>query len=299
MFDLESVKSKFSELRGFDLDYLYVDKDFHIEKVLIENELKKILIESLCQKFLKMVEDKVIVEYDPLINNENEIDSICTNRVSKFSDLANFIYDIETISEMTNFEELKNKKFYIIVLKKDNFKIAFFKKISSTMYLKSKFKIFWNKGRLEEFKKDILAIDDKFDCVQYIDDFLVFSKAAFEQIFGFQNEYTTLCERNINTIESLGIIENIDILRVESEKITIKKKFSRITEENIDWFQDHFKNNRSKILYIIDKVNLDMQVVNNKLIIGDVSELIHLIQNDYLRSEIDDERFVTEQKKRI
>ncbi|MFR7936332.1 MAG: Kiwa anti-phage protein KwaB-like domain-containing protein [Clostridium perfringens] len=186
-----------------------------------------------------------------------------------------------------------------MILKKDDMNLMFFKKFISSIYLKSKMKLLWLEGRMERLDKDIISIDDKFDCVGFSNNLLVISKPAFEQIFDYKDEYTKKANENIEHMNKLSIIKNIELLAMECEKVTIKKKLAKIKKDQIEWFKDQIENNFNRVEHIIDKAGLDIQVIEGELNINDVSELIHLIQNDYLKSEIDDENYIADSKRPI
>lgn len=98
----------------------------------------------------------------------------------------------------------------------------FFKKFISSIYLKSKMKLLWFEGRMERLDKDIISIDDKFDCVGFSNNLLVISKPTFEQIFDYKDEDTKKANENIEHMNKLSIIKNIELLAMEYEKVTIK-----------------------------------------------------------------------------
>lgn len=62
--------------------------------------------------------------------------------------------------------------------------------------------------------------------------------------------------------------------------------FLKVIQENLNWFKDQVINNSSNIQTIIQRANLDMEFNDGKIIAHDCSELIHLIQDDYLNSHL-------------
>ena len=299
MFNLEEVRELLYDRNGFDLDCIFISKDYEFKKALIQDDLKEEIISSLIDRFINITNEKNVVEYDPIIKLDYSIDSICVEDVTKLNEIKDTFNNIEDIDEIQDFSEVHNSKAYAMVLKKDDINLIFFKKFISSIYLKSKMKILWLEGRMQRFNRDILSIDDKFDCVTYMEDLLVFSKSAFEQIFDYKDEYTRKANDNIDYIDEFNIVRNIDLLREEAEKVTIKKKLAKIKTENIDWFNNQLQTNFNKIEHTINTVGLDIEIVDGTLKINDVSELIHLIQNDYLKSEIDDENYVADSKTHI
>ncbi|WP_285440679.1 Kiwa anti-phage protein KwaB-like domain-containing protein [Clostridium autoethanogenum] len=167
------------------------------------------------------------------------------------------------------------------------------------MYLKSKFKILLSEGKMKKIDKDILSLNNKFDCVMYKEDIAIFTQLYFEQIFDYKDEYTKKANKTISKIKKLNIIENIDNIESDCEKITIKKKMSKIKDESINWFKEKVESNIEDIKNIISKANLDMEVRNGKIISNDTSELIHLIQDDYLKSNLSGNNFVADKKTKI
>lgn len=299
MFNLEEVRELLYDRNGFDLDCIFISKDYEFKKALIQDDLKEEIISSLIDRFINITNEKNVVEYDPIIKLDYAIDSICVEDVTKLNEIKDIFNNIEDVDEIQDFSEVYNSKAYAMVLKKDDINLVFFKKFISSIYLRSKMKILWLEGRMQRFNRDILSIDDKFDCVTYMEDLLVFSKSAFEQIFDYKDEYTRKANDNIDYIDGFNIVSNIDLLREESEKVTIKKKLAKIKTENIDWFNNQLQTNFNKIEHTINTVGLDIEIVDGTLNINDVSELIHLIQNDYLKSEIDDENYVADSKTHI
>ena len=157
----------------------------------------------------------------------------------------------------------------------------------------------FNEGRLKQIKEDIISIDDKFDCVMYENYMAIFTQLYFEQIFNYQDEYTKKCNENINKIRQLNIIKNIEDIEKESEKVTIKKKLAKIKDSDINWFKDKVNNSLNDIQNIISSVGLDMKIENGEIISNDTSELIHLIQDDYLKSNLSGDDYVTDKKTKI
>lgn len=74
---------------------------------------------------------------------------------------------------------------------------------------------------------------------------------------------------------------------------------SKIKDESINWFKEKVESNIEDIKNIISKANLDMEVRNGKIISNDTSELIHLIQDDYLKSNLSGNNFVADKKTKI
>jgi len=276
-----------------------MSKQYGLTKVLLDNELKGELIESLIGKFIYNTNEKTVEEYDPIVKMDDKVPSIKVSDVGNLNEIIDKFNNIESIQPIESIEEAKNSKAYALVLKKDEQKIIFFKRFSSTNYLKRKLKIFFKDGRLEKLNKDILSIDDKFDCVVYKNYVAIFTQHYFEQIFDYKDEYTRKANDNIDKIKGLDLIENIDLMEDDCKKVTIKKKISKITQGNIDWFNDKMKNDTNKIELVINEAKLDMIIEGGKISFNDTSELIHLIQNDYLTSKISQENFVSYKKDKI
>lgn len=299
MFELTEVRELLGNRNNFDLDCLFMSKQYGLTKVLLDNELKGELIESLIGKFIYNTNEKTVEEYDPIVKMDDKVPSIKVSDVGNLNEIIDKFNNIESIQPIESIEEAKNSKAYALVLKKDEQKIIFFKRFSSTNYLKRKLKIFFKDGRLEKLNKDILSIDDKFDCVVYKNYVAIFTQHYFEQIFDYKDEYTRKANDNIDKIKGLDLIENIDLMEDDCKKVTIKKKISKITQGNIDWFNDKMKNDTNKIELVINEAKLDMIIEGGKISFNDTSELIHLIQNDYLTSKISQENFVSYKKDKI
>lgn len=299
MFNLEEVKVLLSNKDNFDLDCLFMSKEYEFRKVLLDNDLKEELINNLIERFVCMTNEKTVEDYDPIVKLDDKVPSIGVADVSNFDRIKDKFNNIEKIASIDSIEETKGSKAYAIILKKDEEKIIFFKKFSSTNYLKRKLKILFKDGRLKKLNEDILSIDDKFDCVVYKDYIAIFTQLYFEQIFDYKDEYTKKANENISKIRELDLIKNIDLMEKDCKKTTIKKKISKITNENIKWFNDKMKNDIDRIKLVIEEAKLDMVIEKNKIVANDTSELIHLIQNDYLTSKISEENFVTDKKTKL
>ncbi|WP_195972912.1 Kiwa anti-phage protein KwaB-like domain-containing protein [Clostridium thermobutyricum] len=299
MFSLENFINMLSESLDLDLDCIFISKEFKMKKVMLKEDLKQSLINSFIDKLKYVVKDKKVVEYNPIVTIADNIDSICINDVPNLKKIYEGLFKIEEINTIEKFSDIHDSKAYVMILKNDEIEIALFKKFISSIYLKSKKKFIFNEGIMEQFNKDILSIDDKFDCVSFENELLVFYKSSFEQIFDYKDEYTKKAIENIEKIESINVIKNIELIKEESEKITIKKKLAKIKETDIEWFNDQIKNNFSRIAETITTANTDITIVEGKLEINDVSDLVHLIQNDFVKSNIDDEEFISESKTKI
>lgn len=301
MFDLDLVKEELEqgkESTDLLLSCVFISKDFKLSKVLIEDNLKNDLKKRIIEKFINLTKEKCMGEYDPIAKLDGIIDSIDVKEVPKLQKIKKNFNDMSNIPEIEKFEEIKNSKAYAIVLTDINTEKSyiFFKKVFSSLYLKSKLKGIFSEGKLKKIKENIISIDDKFDCVMYEDYMAIFTQLYFEQIFDYKDEYTKKCKENINKIKQLNIIENIENIENDSGKITIKKKLAKIKDEDINWFRDKINNSPRDIENIINMVGLDMKIENGKIISNDTSELIHLIQDDYLKSDLSGDNYVTDKK---
>ncbi|WP_308780664.1 Kiwa anti-phage protein KwaB-like domain-containing protein [uncultured Clostridium sp.] len=304
MFNLKLVREDLSneeEVKQLSLSCVFISKEFKLSKVLIEDGLRDALKKSIIERFFFLTNDKNVSEYDPIVSVEDSIDSINVKEVSKLEEIKNSFSDISHIPLINTFEEIKDSRAYAIVLTNiDNKKIyVFFKKVFSSLYLKSKLKALFAEGRLKKFKENIISIDERFDCVMYDNYMAIFTQLYFEQIFEYQDEYTKKCNENINKIKQLNIIENLDKIEKDSEKVTIKKKLAKIKDSDINWFNDKMNKSIKDIENIITKVGLDMKIENGKIVPNDTSELIHLIQDDYLKSDLSGDDYVTDRKIKI
>lgn len=304
MFKLKLVREELSNGRDdiqLSLSCIFISKEFQLSKVLIEDDLRKDLKKNIIERFIYLTNEKKMCEYDPIVSLEDSIDSIKVEEVPKLEIIKNGFKDISHIPLIETFEEIENSRAYAIVLTNiDNGKIyVFFKKVFSNLYLKSKLKGLFSEGRLIKIKDNIISIDDKFDCVMYEDHMSIFTQLYFEQIFEYQDEYTRKCDENISKIKALNIINNIESIEEDADKITIKKKLAKIKDEDINWFRDKMNNSLMDIQSIISKVGLDMKIENGKIISNDTSELIHLIQDDYLKSDLSGDDYLTDKKTKI
>lgn len=74
---------------------------------------------------------------------------------------------------------------------------------------------------------------------------------------------------------------------------------AKIKDSDINWFKDKVNNSLNDIQNIISSVGLDMKIENGEIISNDTSELIHLIQDDYLKSNLSGDDYVTDKKTKI
>lgn len=305
MFNLAETRQQFKDDNEMELDCIFLDDEYNVTKILVDTEAKADVIKSIINKFQFLTKDKSVTQYDPIVKLDDCIDSISSSTLSneKIEKINLALEDITAINEIRNFEDIENSKAYILILTnlESSKKISFIKKVSSSTYLKSKLKFLYCEGRFEKIDKNIFSIDDKFDCALYESEFAIFSQAHFEQIFDYKDEYTRKANNVIDKINNLNIIDNMESIVTDSSKITVKKKLSRITESSINWFRDRFENDIESIKDTIDRAQLDMVINDNgKIIANDTSELIHLIQDDYLRSNIsENNQYVAERKTKV
>lgn len=304
MFKLDLVRKELNngkEDPELSLSCLFISKEFELNKVLIENDLRRDLKKSVVEKFIKSTDEKKICEYDPIVKLDDFIDSIKVDDVPKLERIKESFNEISHIPVIKTFKEIENSRAYAIILTNmtNGKNYIFFKKIFSSLYLKSKLKGLFSEGKLKKVNDNIISIDDKFDCVMHDGYMAIFKQLYFEQIFDYQDEYTKKCNENISKIKALNIICNIDDIEKDSKKVTIKKKLAKIKDEDINWFKDKVNNSLKDIQNIISNVGLDMKIENEKIISNDTSELIHLIQDDYLRSDLSGDDYVTDKKTKI
>lgn len=302
MFNLEKVREESRKSDRFDLDCVFISKTYELSKVFIEPDAKQEIISNICKRFLSITNDKTMMDYDPMVKVDDKIDSISIVDVEKLKRMMLSLNDITIIDKIEGFNEIEESKAYILILTnlENGEKVYFFKKFTGAFYLKNKFKLFFSEGRFKKIDSEIFSIDDKFDCVLYDGELAIFTQSSFEQIFDYKDEYIRKADENINKIKKLNIIENIENVQNDSEKITIKKKLARIKDEDIQWFKNEVKKNFDSIKDTIQKVGLDMEAENGKIVSNDTSELIHLIQDDYLKSNVADEnQYVAVKKTKI
>ena len=286
MFKLKLVREELEKAKKntqVALSCVFILEDFSLRKVLIENSLREEMKENIIKKFIYLTNNKEMTEYDPIVKLDDLIDNIDIEEVPKLKEIKSSLDNIDSIQLVNNFKEIENSRAYVIIMTNvdDNKRYFFFKKIFSSLYLKSKLKVLFNEGRLKQIKEDIIT------------------QLYFEQIFNYQDEYTKKCNENINKIRQLNIIKNIEDIEKESEKVTIKKKLAKIKDSDINWFKDKVNNSLNDIQNIISSVGLDMKIENGEIISNDTSELIHLIQDDYLKSNLSGDDYVTDKKTKI
>lgn len=305
MFNLAEAREQFKERDNIELDCIFLDSEYAVTKIVVDDNGKNDVIESIIDRFQFLTKDKNMVQYDPIVKLSESIDSIDSNMLDtgKLEKINLALEDITAINEISDFKDIENSKAYILILTnlRSDKKILFIKKNSSSTYLKSKLKLLFSEGRFEKIDKDIFSVDDKFDCVLYENEFAIFSQSHFEQIFNYKDEYTKKANVVIEKIKKLDIIDNIEDVINDSDKITVKKKLSKITDESIEWFRDKICNNKEAIKDTINKAQLDMTISDEgKIIANDTSELIHLIQDDYVRSNISENtNYVAEKKTKV
>ncbi|KEH91814.1 hypothetical protein Z962_12875, partial [Clostridium botulinum C/D str. BKT12695] len=123
MFNLENVRSLFDNKDDFDLDCLFMSKEYKLKKVLLDNNLKKELIDSLIDKFIYMTEGKTIEAYDPIVKLDDKIPSLSVGDVGNLENVKENFNNIETVNTVSSIEDIKSSKAYIIILKKEDNKV--------------------------------------------------------------------------------------------------------------------------------------------------------------------------------
>ena len=224
---------------------------------------------------------KIIHDFD--INNEIRVNTFSFSD-DKLNDLKGYLIYLGSMKEG-------------IILYKKHYPVSLIKRDSFLLYKKER--------RFVKFKgDDILRISGSAQVMKLGTEMYVLDTNNFERNFGFENLILKRASEAIDEIDSIGILEEIQVLKDSAEDISFARKLSKIKEkspvislgvsnEDIIEFSKNNPGLKGKFKYSEDgkRIRLDTKASKN--------DFIKMLNDDFLKSELTKQDYTSIAKDRI
>ena len=270
------------------------EQGFYVEKMMSMNSLKdrirSIVLEVLNTQYLQ--EEVEYFDILDVIDNKKAVYVLEQNDEYKPFALLN-----ENMDEIPSFDEkdigkvlgflfklnLNSKKFFI-------YQQAY---VGSKIQAKNNLRIIQKDDVFEIVDKEMLKIDKRGELLILNNTILVRNVKVLQDFFGFQKFVRNRAQSVILKLEELDILANIDVLKEyqNGEKLTISKKLMKIKNSPV------LEMNKDELLNKIPLVPRYRNIIhidNGKIRTNtkkDVDNLLKLLNDDYVRSELTDKEY--------
>lgn len=203
-------------------------------------------------------------------------------------------------------EKLSDLKGYLIYLGSMQESVVLYKKHYPVSLIKrDSFLLYKKERRFVKFEgDDILRISGSAQVMKLGTEIFVLDTNNFERNFGFENLILKRASEAIDEINSIGVLEEIQVLKDSAEDISFARKLSKIREkspvislgvsnEDIIEFSKINPGLKGKFKYSEDgkRIRLDTKASKNAF--------IKMLNDDFLRSELTKQNYTSIAKDRI
>lgn len=278
-----SAESPYSALR--------VDMDSKLQ-----NRFRRYLKQQLQGK------DFHLAEYD--YNNADGDDALFTIDADStdFTKVAAEIGKGFSNQRVTSHEELLRSWAYVILFEKDDRKLYAWKKISAdTQPKKAAAKdlaFFLNKKLVDLDDKEVFMIYPRYDFFVYDGTTFIANKRQFESSMNFREGMKAKAAQVIQDFVDSGKFENTErIIRYVGENLHHLRKMASILKAGYYKQTDYIQ----KMIMVSKSEGWELNVKNGKVVVEDetIELLLKLLNNDRLRSPINNEVFDAAAKARV
>ncbi|MEL3900189.1 Kiwa anti-phage protein KwaB-like domain-containing protein [Treponema phagedenis] len=195
---------------------------------------------------------------------------------------------------VSSYSDLLNSWAYVILFESGNKKLYAWKKISAdTQPKKAKAKnsvFFYNQILVDLDDKDVFAVYPNYDFFVYKGTIFISSKGQFESSMNFREGIKAKSNQLLKELKELEIFQNIELIDEHiGDNLHYLRKMASILKSGY-YKQPNYIN---KLIAINKKENWQLKVENGKIIVEKetIDLLLKLLNNDRLRSLINDEIF--------
>lgn len=234
-------------------------------------------------------------------NNADGDDALFTiaTDITDFVKVATAIDDGFNNPYARNYEELLNSWAYIALFEKDGKRLFAWRKINADTQPKkvmSKNAMFFQNHKLVDLDdKEIFLIDPRYDFFVYEGTTFIANKRQFESSMNFREGMKTNGDEVLADFEKLKIFDNVDIIKeFVGTNLHRLRKLSSIRKSGYYKQPDYMK----RLLKVSAQEKWELKIIKNKIIVEEdtVELLLKLLNNDRLRSPINNELFDSEAK---
>lgn len=243
-----------------------------------------------------------LAEYD--YNNADGDDSLFTIATggTDFIKVEAAIKASFSNSHATSYEELLRSWAYVILFEKDGKRLYAWHKVSADTQPKkanSKNAVFFHNHKLVDLDdKDVFMIYPRYDFFVYDGMTFIADKRQFESSMNFREGMKVNGEEVLTAFSRLAIFDGIDIIKeYVGTNLHHLRKLSSIRKAGY-YTQPNFM---KKLVTVSKKEKWELKISNGKIVVEmeTVELLLKLLNNDRLRSPINDELFDAAAKARV
>lgn len=201
-----------------------------------------------------------------------------------------------------NYKELLNSWGYVVLFEKEDQKLYAWKKINADTQPKkvaSKGVVFFiNQELVDPDDKEVFVIYPDYDFFVYESTVFITSKKEFESSMNFREGLKRKTMELIDDFKKLNIFKNIELIELYvSNNQHHLRKMASILKAGYYKQPDYLK----KLIDVNKKENWELKVENDQIIVEEetIGLLLKLLNNDRLRSPINDEVFDASAKSSI
>lgn len=194
----------------------------------------------------------------------------------------------------TTYEELLNSWAYVVMFEKDNDRLYAWRKINAMTQpkkvLTQKATYFHNQKLVDVDDKEVFIIDPHFDFFVHDGITLIANKKEFESSMNFREGMKANAADLLTEFASLKFADNIQLIgEYVGDNLHHLRKLASIRKSGYYKQQDYL----NRMIQVSAEEGWELNVVDGKIVIeeGMVELLLKLLNNDRLRSPINDELF--------
>ena len=262
----------------------------------LQNRLRGYLKQQLQNR------DFHLTEYD--FNNTDGDDTLFTmsTEATDFVKVEKAINDSFNNAHATEYKDLLNSWAYVVVFEKDQEKLFAWRKINALTQPKkaiTRQAFFFHDQKLVDVEdKEVFLIDPRFDFFVYEGIFFIANKREFESSMNFREGMKMKAAEVIKDFTNSGTISNVSLIeKYVGDNLHHLRKMASILKAGYYKQSDYIK----KMIAVSKKEGWELKVENGKIIVeeGTIELLLKLLNNDRLRSPINDEVFDAAAKARV
>jgi hypothetical protein len=310
----KTLKQKYNELKKETFTshvfQLSIVKEYKRDRKSHYN-IRYIEIDSKLEKRLGSILKNVITKSNSfeeykIDGNENEIGEIkgLDFQETDYYGIHETLMKVQPQNALiSGIDELVRAKAYLIVVRdKDKIIASAYKVIPENWKLKKKkdlIPLLFKNNKFEDIEDTpVFSISSLVDFIYYQDALFILSKQNFERGLNFREGMKAKATVFYDSIENLGLIKNIDVLK---ELVGDNQKYLRKVAviENLSLYKD------PEFIKRIDKLsrtnNWNVELVKGQFVLDEknIDALLSLLQNKRLKSEITEEFFDVDSAKKV
>jgi hypothetical protein len=241
----------------------------------MSNALQQEILSSVLPLLKRMVDNNVIVPYNPIGVADGEIEKMEAQAVPSLHEFFDSISDEKIIRDMSEMQ-VDKIGFYCISIAYQGKYIHLFRQFQKLKRLRKGIIAHIVNDELKTMESNFIGIDDAIDVVFYDNKLYVLNHISLERIFRYDDEFKLKTNEALGELLTKNVIANIDQFQEDcSRDIRIMKRFTNImTRGRLPLFFDNY----DKVPDIVKELELDIEFDENcKLIYREKSQIFHIL----------------------